>query len=155
MNKQQATFELTPADLTLKHPELGTGPIPTDMYWQPEFYDREMEAIYKRAWLCVGRVEQVKAPGDFFVKEIKTFDMSVIVARAKDDVVRAFYNVCQHRGNRIFDGREGSVAQVVCPYHGWRYALDGTLASVPDAERFVPPVAPAARSLKAVHLDPG
>ena len=104
MNKQQATFELTPADLTLKHPELGTGPIPTDMYWQPEFYDREMEAIYKRAWLCVGRVEQVKAPGDFFVKEIKTF------------------MIFDRWGNQVF-GREAF--QPNDPNYGWDGNFEG------------------------------
>jgi len=90
---------LTPANLTLRHPELGTGPIPTDSYWQPEFYQRELDAIFRRSWLCVGRVEQAAKPGDFFQKELLTFNMSVIVARGKDRQLRAFYNVCQHRGN--------------------------------------------------------
>ena len=122
MNKPQPKFELTPASLTLKHPELGTGPVPTDMYWQPEFYDREMDAIYKRAWLNVGRVEQVKTPGDFFVKDIKTFNMFVIVARAKDEKIRAFYNVCQHRGNHVELKSCGKNNGFVCPFHGWSYS---------------------------------
>ena len=136
MNKPQPKFELTPANLTLKHPELGTGPVPTDMYWQPEFYDREMNAIYKRAWLNVGRVEQVKTPGDFFVKDIKTFNMSVIVARAKDEKIRAFYNVCQHRGNHVELKSCGKSNGFVCPFHGWSYSLDGRLAGVPDQRAF-------------------
>lgn len=89
----------TPANLTLRHPELGTGPIPTDIYWRPDYYERELHAIYRRVWLCMGRIEQLRAPGDFFVKDNPTFGMSILVVRGKDEVIRAFHNVCQHRGN--------------------------------------------------------
>ncbi len=152
MNKALPTFELTPADLTLRHPELGTGPVPTDMYWQPEYYDREMEAIYKRAWLCVGRVEQVKDAGEFFVKEIETFKMSVIVARAKDEKIRAFYNVCQHRGNHIELKSCGKADGFVCPFHGWSYSLDGRLAGVPDQRAFYD-LDKSAKGLQQINLD--
>ena len=97
MNERLASrFPLTPANLTLRHPELGTGPVPTDIYWQPEFYAREMAAIFKRTWLCMGRIEQVAKVGDFFVKRIPTFNLSVLVVRGKDQKNRAFDNVCQH-----------------------------------------------------------
>ncbi len=152
MNKALPTFELTPADLTLRHPELGTGPVPTDMYWQPEYYDREMEAIYKCAWLCVGRVEQVKDAGEFFVKEIETFKMSVIVARAKDEKIRAFYNVCQHRGNHVELKSCGKADGFVCPFHGWSYSLDGRLAGVPDQRAFYD-LDKSAKGLQQINLD--
>lgn len=152
MNKALPTFALTPADLTLRHPELGTGPVPTDMYWQPEYYDREMEAIYKRAWLCVGRVEQVKDAGEFFVKEIETFKMSVIVARAKDEKIRAFYNVCQHRGNHVELKSCGTADGFVCPFHGWSYSLDGRLAGVPDQRAFYD-LDKSAKGLQQINLD--
>lgn len=152
MNKALPTFALTPADLTLRHPELGTGPVPTDMYWQPEYYDREMEAIYKRSWLCVGRVEQVKDAGEFFVKEIETFKMSVIVARAKDEKIRAFYNVCQHRGNHVELKSCGKADGFVCPFHGWSYSLDGRLAGVPDQRAFYD-LDKSAKGLKQINLE--
>lgn len=152
MNKALPTFALTPADLTLRHPELGTGPVPTDMYWQPEYYDREMEAIYKRAWLCVGRVEQVKDASEFFVKEIETFKMSVIVARAKDEKIRAFYNVCQHRGNHVELKSCGTADGFVCPFHGWSYSLDGRLAGVPDQRAFYD-LDKSAKGLQQINLD--
>lgn len=141
-----------PADLTLRYPELGTGPIPTDAYWQPEFYERELEAIFRRAWLNVGRVEQVAKPGDFFVKAIPTFDMSILVVRGKDNVVRAFHNVCQHRGNHIELKKSGNCNAFRCPFHGWAYALDGRLAGVPDAEAFYD-LDREAKALPAVNLD--
>ncbi len=126
----------TPPELTLRHPELGTGPVPTDIYYQPDFYERELRAIYRRAWLCMGRIEQVRETGDFFVKEIPTFDMSILVVRGKDGTLRAFHNVCQHRGNHVELRRQGNCAAFRCPFHGWAYALDGSLAGVPDAEAF-------------------
>lgn len=126
----------TPPNLTLRHPELGTGPVPTDIYHDPDFYQRELEAIYKRAWLCVGRVEQARAPGDYFVKDIPTFEMSILVVRGKDDRLRAFHNVCQHRGNQVVLERHGNCKAFRCPFHGWAYGLDGRLVGVPDAEAF-------------------
>lgn len=129
-------LSLTPANLTLRHPELGTGPVPTDIYWQPEFYTRELEAIFKRAWLCVGRVEQAAKPGDFFQKKLPTFDLSVIVARGKDNKLRAFQNVCQHRGNHVELRDHGHCVGFTCPFHGWTYGLDGKLVGVPDPKAF-------------------
>ena len=137
MNERLASrFPLTPANLTLRHPELGTGPVPTDIYWQPEFYAREMVAIFKRTWLCMGRIEQVAKVGDFFVKRIPTFILSVWVVRDKDHKLRAFHNVCQHRGNLVERRTSGNCQAFTCPFHAWTYSLDGKLTGVPDAEGF-------------------
>lgn len=127
---------LEPPRLTLRHPELGTGPVPTDIYWQPAFYEREMRAIYRRSWLCVGRVEQLRRTGDYFVKELPTFEQSVLVVRGRDGGIHAFHNVCQHRGNQLVLERHGHCNAFRCPFHGWAYGLDGRLAGVPDAEAF-------------------
>ena len=123
-------------DLTLRYPELGTGPVPTDIYWQPEFYSREIEAIFRRSWLCIGRVEQVKKMGDFFVKQLPTFRQGILVVRGKDNKVRAFHNVCQHRGNHIELASSGNCHRFKCPFHGWIYDLAGNLAGVPDSGAF-------------------
>lgn len=122
--------------LTERYPELGTGPIPTDVYWRPEFYARELEAIFRRTWMCMGRVEELRQAGDFFVRDIPTFEMSILIVRGKDCVVRAFHNVCQHRGNHVALDKRGNCSGFSCPFHGWHYALDGRLAGVPDAEGF-------------------
>ena len=143
---------LTPPDLTARHPELGTGPVPTDIYYDPVFYERELEAIFKRVWLCMGRVEQLRQAGDFFVKELPTFGMSILVVRGKDDRIRAFHNVCQHRGNHVELKRDGNCNVFRCPFHGWAYGLDGRLAGVPDAEGFYD-LDRDAKGLPAVHLD--
>lgn len=127
---------VTPANLTLRHPELGTGPVPTDAYWDPAFYQKELDAIFKRAWLCMGRVEQAPKPGDFFQKKIPTFNLSILVVHGRDGQLRAFHNVCRHRGNHVELRESGHCVGFTCPFHGWTFGLDGRLAAVPDAEGF-------------------
>ncbi len=144
--------QLSSADLTLRYPELGTGPVPTDIYWQPEFYERELDAIFRRAWLCLGRVEEIPEPGDYLVKEIQTFDMSILVVKGKDAEIRAFHNVCQHRGNHVELKPNGNCQVFRCPFHGWAYGLDGKLAGVPDAEAFYD-LRREEKGLLPIHLD--
>ncbi len=127
---------MTAPELTRRYPELGTGPVPTGPYWQADFYEKEIEAIFKRAWLCVGRVEQVPQPGHFFQKRLPTFDLSILVARGKDGEIRAFHNVCRHRGNQVELRANGKCVGFTCPFHGWTYGLDGKLANVFDAKGF-------------------
>ena len=110
----------------------------------------EWNSIWTRCWLFAGLVVDLPDAGDYFVFGIGR--ESIVVLRDDESNIRAFYNVCQHRGNRIFTSESGSVAQVACPYHGWRYALDGALVEVTDAERFCPAVEKSERSLKPVQL---
>lgn len=122
--------------LTRAHPELGTGPVSTDAYWKEDFYEREREAIFRHSWLWAGRVEQVPEAGDYFVKDIPTFEAKILVVRGKDGEIRAFQNVCQHRGNHLALDEAGSCKVFTCPFHGWSYNLEGKLAGVPDAGAF-------------------
>ena len=86
---------------TEHYPELGTGPISFEDSVAPEFYELERAAIFERAWLNVGRVEQLPRIGSYFTKEIHIARTSVIITRDRDREVRAFYNVCRHRGNKL------------------------------------------------------
>jgi len=111
-------------------PRVGAGARTLDARWYnaPDAFAREREQIFAHDWICVGRLEQLARAGDFFLAEIA--GESMIVTRGKDDRVRAFYNVCRHRGTRMCtepSGRFGGSIQ--CPYHAWTYALDGTLLS--------------------------
>jgi Rieske 2Fe-2S family protein len=122
---------LTLADLapTLRPiPEART--LPAALYTSPEILRLEQEGLFARMWLCVGREADIPAPGDYFTHEVARD--SIIVARGGDGVVRAFYNVCRHRGARLLDEPCGKgLSRVVCPYHAWTYKLDGSLAQVP------------------------
>ena len=125
--------------------------LDTGRYTDPAFMAREWDGIWSRCWLFAGLESDLPDPGDYFIYELGR--ESVLVLRDEEGQVRAFYNVCQHRGNRIFSNDSGSVRQVACPYHGWRYNLDGKLAEVPDRERFCTAVSPAERSLKPLRLE--
>jgi phenylpropionate dioxygenase-like ring-hydroxylating dioxygenase large terminal subunit len=73
----------------------------------------------------------VPGPGDWHTLDY--LGESVIVVRGRDGVLRAFTNVCRHRGSRLLDGSSGCARKLVCPYHAWSYDLDGSLAGVPDS----------------------
>ena len=111
-------------------PQVGPGARALDARWyrSPEVFAAERERIFARDWICVGRTEQLERAGDFFVAEIA--GESLIVARGSDGELRAFYNVCRHRGTRLCTQRTGRFGGAIqCPYHAWTYALDGSLLS--------------------------
>ena len=124
------------------YPELGTGLVSYADSISPELYELEGEAIFKRAWLNVGRVDQLPRKGSFFTKNIAAARSSVVILRDLDGEVRGFHNVCRHRGNKLlWDHSPNSTAQGVCrqftcKYHGWRYGLDGTLCFALQEEEF-------------------
>lgn len=126
---------------TENYPNLGTAPVDYEDSISPEHYELEREAIFKRAWLNVGRVEQLPKVGSYFTKEIDAASASIVVVRTKDDV-RAFYNICRHRGNKLVwqdyprEETAGFCRQFTCKYHGWRYSLEGDLTFVQQSEEF-------------------
>ena len=94
-------------------------------YSSQEIFDLDMKAIFFRHWLFVAAEAELPEPGDFVTVTIGP--SSVIVVRDDDEQVRAFHNVCRHRGSRILDEACGSVGNLVCPYHHWTYGVDGSL----------------------------
>src|SRR5512147_1582531 len=107
--------------------------LPRPYFTSPELFTEEMEKIFARRWLCAGRDEDIAAPGDFVLREAA--GESVIITRDGSGALRAFYNVCRHRGSRLCEaprGRFGGTIQ--CPYHAWTYALDGRLLGAPSAD---------------------
>jgi phenylpropionate dioxygenase-like ring-hydroxylating dioxygenase large terminal subunit len=126
---------------TEHYPQLGTAPVSYEDSISPEYYERERSAIFGRAWLNVGRVEQLARVGSYFTREIDAARTSVIIVRAPDGV-RAFHNICRHRGNKLvwqdYPGEEtaGTCRQFTCKYHGWRYGLEGELNFVQQEGEF-------------------
>ena len=127
---------------TQHYPHLGTGPVSYDDSISPEHHELERDAIFARTWLNVGRVEQLPRAGSYFTREIQVARTSVVVVRGADGEIRAFHNICRHRGNKLvwqdFPAEEtsGSCRQFTCKYHGWRYALDGQLTFVQQEGEF-------------------
>ncbi|MEO0410494.1 MAG: aromatic ring-hydroxylating dioxygenase subunit alpha [Pseudomonadota bacterium] len=102
--------------------------LPPECYVDPDFYDFEKKTIFAKEWLCVGRTDWVKEPGDFFNTIIA--DEPIVVAKGRDGVIRAMSSVCQHRAMLVSEGK-GNTRAFVCPYHHWTYGLDGELVSAP------------------------
>src|SRR5258705_308722 len=99
--------------------------LPGRFYNDPAIFALDMQVIFQRQWLYVGCTCEVDEPGQYFTAEIG--DTSIIVVRGRDNVLRAFFNTCRHRGSRICDHEQGRASSLVCPYHSWAYRLDGTL----------------------------
>ncbi|MFK4105249.1 aromatic ring-hydroxylating dioxygenase subunit alpha [Streptomyces sp. NPDC019531] len=125
-----------------EHLKIDTEPVSYEDSISPAHYELERDAIFRRTWLNVGRVEQLPKRGSFFTKELDAAGTSVIVARGTDDEVRAFHNVCRHRGNKLvwndFPRQEtsGVCRQFTCKYHAWRYDLEGKLTFVQQEQEF-------------------
>lgn len=105
--------------------------IPARWYLDPAFLEREREKVFGRTWQPVGFARAVSEPGTYFACDIA--GEPVVVARAKDGMLRAFSNVCRHRASIITEG-QGKAANLRCPYHGWTYGLDGRLLACPEFE---------------------
>lgn len=111
----------------------GAQTLGREYYDSPDIFAREMNGIWKRRWLCVGRVEQIAKPGQYFLVDIA--GENLIVVRANDGKPRAFFNVCRHRGTRICDEQTGSFRETIqCPYHAWTYNLTGELIGAPHMQ---------------------
>jgi Rieske 2Fe-2S family protein len=99
--------------------------LPAPLYVSPDVFERDVELIFGRHWIFVGVEPEIPESGDYFTVEIGTD--SVIIVRDDDMSVRAFHNVCRHRGARLRDAGRGIVGNLVCPYHQWTYNMRGEL----------------------------
>jgi Rieske 2Fe-2S family protein len=107
--------------------------LPGRFYTDPALFRREIEAIHLDSWLCAGRSEDVDRPGRFFRRQVE--DADVVILRDDQGELRAFHNVCRHRGTLLCRADEGTFAgRIQCAYHGWTYRLDGRLAAAPHMD---------------------
>lgn len=98
--------------------------LPARFYTDPAIYEAEKTAIFYKSWWCAGHKSQLPKPGSYITTEIH--EQGVVVTRDQDGLLRAFYNVCQHRGHELVKGA-GEARIFTCPYHAWTYNLDGSL----------------------------
>ncbi|MDF2967707.1 MAG: Phenylpropionate dioxygenase [Nocardioidaceae bacterium] len=115
---------------TLVGRRAGGHPLESAFYTSPAIFDLDRDAVLARTWLFVATEAELREPGDYVTADIASY--SVIVLRDDDEVVRALHNVCRHRGARILADRAGSVGNIVCGYHQWTYATDGSLLHAGD-----------------------
>ena len=94
-------------------------------YKDTSIFDLEKHNIFYNSWIFIGHESQIPNKGDFFVYKI--LDEEIIVLRNKENKVKAFFNVCRHRGSRVCLEEKGNTSRFSCPYHSWTYNLDGKL----------------------------
>ena len=102
--------------------------LPPACYTDEEFFEFEKDALFNREWLCVGREDWVKNPGDYFTTT--HIGEPLIISRTREGELKAMSAVCQHRAMLVAEGR-GNTKAFVCPYHHWTYSLDGHLVGAP------------------------
>jgi phenylpropionate dioxygenase-like ring-hydroxylating dioxygenase large terminal subunit len=146
MNSLSAAKPETPSEapLNLRHA------LPAWVYNNSDLTRLEIERVLMPSWQIVCHVNSIPKAGDY-----ETLDLgpeSVFVMRDKDGSIRAFHNVCRHRGARLLDGSGTCPATITCPYHGWSYRHDGGLVGVPVRDSF-PGLDRAEHGLRPVRVD--
>lgn len=137
----QETLSTGRGKFTPQYPDLGTGPVSYEDCVSEEFFRAEREAVFKRSWLKVGRIEQIPKAGSYFTRELSGLG-SIVVVRQADGSVKALHNVCAHRGNKVVwqehpaEESQGACRVFTCKYHGWRYGLDGKVNHVTNEDQF-------------------
>jgi phenylpropionate dioxygenase-like ring-hydroxylating dioxygenase large terminal subunit len=140
-------------------PELGEGPIPVEPCISEDIYKQEIDKVFRKTWLKVGRDEELPKQGDYKVKRLEFAKTSIILVRGKDGKVRGFHNVCSHRGNKVIveTGEETyggkKAALMTCRFHGWVYDAEGQVVNVPEEEKFLPCFKKEENGLTPVHTD--
>ena len=136
--------------MTLTAPAEARETLPAAYYYSPEQYAVEQEHLWYEQWVYVGRSQTVAEPGQF--RTVDVAGQNVLLTRNAQGELRAFYNVCSHRGAVLCDEPEGTTKAVFqCPYHAWCYDLDGALVATPRVDG--DEVDRSALGLKPVHVD--
>lgn len=127
------------------------GGLPAWSYFSEDLLEAEKELLFRSHWQLVCHVNDVATPGDYIATDF--VGERALVVRGKDGVVRAFHNLCRHRGSRVVGDERGHCrSAIICPFHGWVFNLDGTLrgASQPDS---LPDLDPVEWGLKPLEMD--
>ena len=148
-----STLNLTDPRLyeKVRRPLLEAETLPRECFSSPEFYELEIERIFMKVWIFIGRVDGIPTPGDYMVFE-HLGGGPIIVLRDMDGGLRAFANACRHRGSQLLSGKGNCGRDIICPYHGWCYGLDGTNIGMPSIsssclQRFMRRERPAAGTI--------
>ena len=125
--------------------------LPVWAFNNAELADLEMKQVFLAHWFWVGHVSEMPETGDYLCRELG--DERAVVIRGKDGEIRAFHNLCRHRGSRVLEGKQGNCkSAIVCPFHAWSYHLDGRLKTIPRVDTF-PELNTADYALKPIECE--
>jgi Rieske 2Fe-2S family protein len=111
----------------------GSQTLPGEYYTSADLFAEEQQRIFATHWTCVGRASRLARPGDYFLADVA--GESLIILRDRAGTLRAFFNVCRHRGTRLCSEAAGRFSETIqCPYHAWTYATDGRLLAAPHMQ---------------------
>ncbi|WP_164722108.1 aromatic ring-hydroxylating oxygenase subunit alpha, partial [Haloterrigena salifodinae] len=109
--------------------------LPAKYFTDPEIFEREKEKVFGQYWVYAGHANSISDPGQYFTRTIG--DRQLIVVRGHDGDIKAFDNVCAHRGSKMVEDTPmtdpGDAKRIKCPYHLWTYDLEGELKSTPKS----------------------
>ncbi len=123
--------------------------LPAQAYYCEDWYEKEIDTLFASGWnyLCV--TDDLSESGSYFSSTIGRYP--IVVVRGEDGEIRAFHNLCRHRGARVMDG-QGTCKNMTCPYHRWQYGLDGQLKNIPQQPSQIPAVNLNDWNLKAAPI---
>lgn len=113
-------------------------PLPVEAYTSQEWFEREQQDLFGRVWQFGGLIEDVATPGDFVT--VQAGPHPLLVMRGPDGGLRAFHNICRHRGTQLLRTIGKAKKSIICPYHHWTYSLEGDLKSIPNQRDEFPDV---------------
>ena len=125
--------------------------LPVEAYTSKEWFDREQAAIFSKTWAYAGFVEDVSEPGQYISVQAGLNNIFIVMGR--DRRLRAFHNICRHRGTQLIRAVGKTQKALTCPYHDWTYDLEGKLISVPNKEREFPDLDMSCHGLKKASVD--
>jgi carnitine monooxygenase subunit len=125
--------------------------LPAWTYQSPALFELEKSELFHAHWQIAGHISNVPNPGDYLAFDV--CDERAVIVRGEDGTLRAFHNLCRHRGSRVVSGEAGTCRKaIVCPFHGWVYNFDGTLRG-PARPQSYPPLDKHEFGLKPIEME--
>ena len=125
--------------------------LPVSAYTSQQWFDREQQLIFSKTWRYAGLVEDVTEPGQFLCVQAGLNNIFIVMGR--DRRLRAFHNICRHRGTQLLRAVGKTQKAITCPYHDWTYDLEGNLISVPEEEAEFKSLDKSCLGLKKASVD--
>lgn len=125
-----------PTPIYHQMPETAEQLLPKEAYTSEDWLAQEQETLFSNSWTFAGVTTDLKEPGDYLTLTAGTYPLVVLLD--KDGALRAFHNICRHRGTELLEGTGNAGKMLVCPYHRWAYNLDGSLRGVPNKKECFP-----------------